>query len=214
MRKIGKTIIFILLLVMSASYAVDLSSTTFEIAAYKVGAPYFQITITDAINEDLDVLDNPYTEEGIDTGNYDEINLTEHVEELISESKIIFSYRVVGNLSGKYSIGMTFGSLTDGTNTITSSYGLRNYTEIFQSTSSNTAASGSTTYTIKPGSPSGDSSSSLSYSWEITPSAADGVTIPVWIARGAVAMEINQQSYKAAPLGTYTSLVTVTLTTP
>ena len=154
----------------------------------------------------------------------EEINLTEHVDELIesygsSSPKVIFSYRVVGNTTGSYTVSISISPLSSNGKTIATQHGLVNKNEIFQSSSASTITNSNGRFSIEQGEAgvltpdqSDGGNTELTYTWTVNGPDAD--TIPVWIARGAVTMGIDPVTYEDAPFGTYTSQVTVKLTTP
>ena len=81
------------------------SSSTLKLRGYKVGLkanPY--VVITDAMNESLEVLSTSENEDGTIKGS--DIDVTNHIDQFLGDinnggflkDRVIFSYRVVGNI--------------------------------------------------------------------------------------------------------------------
>lgn len=194
-----------------------------NIKGYKVGEDdYMKIVITDAISESLDVLDRP------DGENRDAINVSDHIDNLLGTTgadfnslRSVFSYRVVGNITGSFRIDMTFNRLMNtaegGTHTIGATYALGSLSYTFPEISSQsdgqyTIASTSGEKNELQADPSGTNNTLTSY-WSVTPRSENATTQYPWSHRGTVAMTISESAYsnENIPVGTYTALVEVKL---
>ena len=198
-----------------------LSSTTFEISAFKIGPEdYLKLYITDAINESLAVIDYS-TETDLDT-----INLSDHTDALIDTPTVIFSYRVAGNTTGSYTVRIDFNPLKIDSadqskqDTITATYGMNNFNLVFPvsyttyvpETDWEIYYQGSTNADGLPVIASREVSTSpvydaFSVSWKVDGSG----DAQEWVSRGAVTMQLDENTYKGASTGTYKANVVVTL---
>lgn len=217
-------IIFMILPLFALDENIDPSAdNVLNIKGYKVGEDdYMKIVITDAISESLDVLDRP------DGENRDAINVSDHIDNLLGTTgadfnslRSVFSYRVVGNITGSFRIDMTFNPLMNtaegGTHTIGATYALGSLSYTFPEISSQsdgqyTIASTSGEKNELQADPSGTNNTLASY-WSVTPRSENATTQYPWSHRGTVAMTISESDYsnENIPVGTYTALVEVKL---
>lgn len=217
-------IIFMILPLFALDENIDPNAdNVLNIKGYKVGEDdYMKIVITDAISESLDVLDRPKED------NRDAINVSDHIDNLLGTTgadfnslRSVFSYRVVGNITGSFRIDMTFNPLMNtaegGTHTIGATYALGSLSYTFPEISSQsdgqyTIASTSGEENILQADPSGTNNTLTSY-WSVTPRSENATTQYPWSHRGTVAMTISESDYsnENIPVGTYTALVEVKL---
>ena len=217
------------------------SSSTLKLRGYKVGLkadPY--VVITDAMNESLEVLSTSENDDGTIKGS--DIDVTNHIDQFLGDinnggflkDRVIFSYRVVGNTLGSFTLTLTMNDfeLTDQeteegnkkiSGTLKTRYDLSNFSYTFTGASSNTyeeakieANEGNDTEAI----PSNQTqqTDALVSKWSVSdtnPVVADGVkrTRAAWIHRGAVAMTISSTDYDnpSIPRGEYRATVGVML---
>lgn len=149
--------------------------------------------------------------------------------------QIVFSVRVAGRGEGSYSISMKFypfdyvGTDTNYDSTIEVSYQLGNVTSIFEETSTNVIkeqlTTGSTetrktwsTTTDLPTSlvakpvPNSSDPAEMVFSWSVRPEDESSTKAPNWTTRAAVAMTIDEDSYReCSQFGEHASTVTVEL---
>ena len=172
-----KKILIILAILFSASSLNSISfnpsdDNVLNLSGYKVGAEdMLRITITDAIPGSLNVVDF----EG-------EIDVSQDIDNLLGivsdsnsfdQGKIVFSYRVAGNITGSFVITMTFTDLLNGTFKIPTVYNLGHLSYSFPATASN--ASGG--YTIGPTSSESNvlvslpGDTGLKSAWSVSPSS-------------------------------------------
>ena len=215
------SLIFLPYLAFSAAGDV-LNSAEFDISAFKVGPEqYLKLIITDAINESLGVLGEEATPEDETEDIYKTIDLSRHTDTLIGEPTVIFSYRVVGNTVGRYTVEaeinpfyLSTGSGIDKTKIVNATYSPDYITVVFPETSTTTASDAqikteSTTegsFTIDQA----DEVASLSSTWSVSSSSSED-TVAEWISRGAMKMQLDKVSYDSAGIGTYVADVKVTL---
>lgn len=224
------------------------SSSTLKLRGYKVGLkedPY--VVITDAMNESLEVLSTSKNEDGTIKGS--DIDVTKHIDQFLGDisnggflkDRVIFSYRVVGNTLGSFTLSLTMHDfkLTDQkteegnektSGTLRTRYDLSNFSYTFTGASSNTyeeakieANEGNVTEVIPSeevdeGNNTEGNNPGLISKWSVldtNPVVADGVkrTRAAWIHRGAVAMTISSTDYDnpSIPRGEYRATVGVTL---
>lgn len=155
-------------------------------------------------------------------------------KEAFSE-QIVFSVRVAGSGAGNYTVTMKFSPFdyektdADNDSTIGVSYQLGNVTSIFEETSTNVIkeqlTTGSTetrktwsTTTVLPASlvakPVLNSSypAEMGFSWRVSPEGGSSTKTPNWTTRAAVAMTIDEDSYReCSQFGEHASTVTVEL---
>ena len=194
-------LIFILFMMMTAVFANEkvIEDISFDILAYKINPEdYLKVLVTDAINESLGVLSNG-----------DSIDLSDHVEELIDSSKVIFSYRVVGLNTTTVDLSFSISPLMKEAGKEISA----DYEGVYSTLGVNGSGSRSGMYFIKEGvkgssynETAGQNLPTISWSWYT------GTGLPEWIARGAVSMSIDSDSYDSADIGTYTADVYVNIT--
>lgn len=168
------------------------------------------------------------------TGEGDRINLSPVVGSLLGSGKagvfseqVIFSYRVVGYEPADLTLTMTFSPLKNlnkeltEKNQITATYELGNLSYSFPDLSSDVSTQPETngdTISAKNGNttlPSvtvSNTEASFSTAFHVVDSQDDGVPVPRWIHRGAVAMTIDNTTYTDAAVGEYEAFVTITLT--
>lgn len=240
-----KSIICLLLAVMAMPLAAVLPTlpdgidssdpNVLNIKAYKIGkVQTVNVVITDAISASLDTIDAP-VKEGDIIKSVDEIVVDDKVLDLLgnisstsnsasfSSDKVIFSYRVVGNIIGTFTLGITFNSLSldgKGIEIIGTKYDLGNLSYSFPAYSSSTFSDGTGSGEISNNSTAASTGSittstggKVSSSWEVDVS---DTTVPLWIHRGAIAMTVSDADYRsegdgAKPIGEYRSRVIVTL---
>ena len=209
------------------------SSSTLKLRGYKVGlkaAPY--VVITDAMNESLEVLSTSVNEDGSIKGS--DIDVTKHIDQFLGDinnggflkDRVIFSYRVVGNTLGSFTLTLTMHDFTlegdeNTSDKLKTRYDLSNFSYTFTGASSNTyqgakiEASGDNDSVAIP---SGSDNELISY-WTVSDTDpvvdSDEVerTRAAWIHRGAVAMTISSTDYDnpSIPRGEYRATVGVTL---
>lgn len=210
------------------------SSSTLKLRGYKVGLkadPY--VVITDAMNESLEVLSTSENDDGTIKGS--DIDVTNHIDQFLGDinnggflkDRVIFSYRVVGNTLGSFTLTLTMNDFTlktgnDTSGTLKTRYDLSNFSYTFTGASSDTyegakikADEGNDTEAI----PSSASNNTLISKWSVSDDNApivdsDGErTRAAWIHRGAVAMTISSTDYDNPdiPRGEYRATVGVTL---
>ena len=209
------------------------SSSTLKLRGYKVGlkaAPY--VVITDALNESLEVLSTSVNEDGSIKGS--DIDVTKHIDQFLGDinnggflkDRVIFSYRVVGNTLGSFTLTLTMHDFTlegdeNTSDKLKTRYDLSNFSYTFTGASSNTyqgakiEASGDNDSVAIP---SGSDNELISY-WTVSDTDpvvdSDEVerTRAAWIHRGAVAMTISSTDYDnpSIPRGEYRATVGVTL---
>ena len=194
-------LIFILFMMMTAVFANEkvIEDISFDILAYKINPEdYLKVLVTDAINESLGVLSNG-----------DSIDLSDHVEELIDSSKVIFSYRVVGLNTTTVDLSFSISPLMNEVGKEISA----DYEGVYSTLGVNGSGSRSGMYFIEEGvkgssynETAGQNLPTISWSWYT------GTGLPEWIARGAVSMSIDSDSYDSADIGTYTADVYVNIT--
>ena len=239
-----KSIICLLLAVMAMPLAAVLPTlpdgidssdpNVLNIKAYKIGeVQTVNVVITDAISASLDTIDAP-VKEGDIIKSVDEIVVDDKVLDLLgnisstsnsagfSSDKVIFSYRVVGNITGTFTLGITFNPLSldgEGIEIIGTKYDLGNLSYSFPAYSSSTFSDGTGSGEISNNSTTTSTGSittsagEVSSSWEVDVS---DTTVPLWIHRGAIAMTVSDADYRsegdgAKPIGEYRSRVIVTL---
>lgn len=219
------------------------ASNVLNIKAYKIGdVDGVSVVITDALSESLDTVDLCEKE------SIDEIVVDNYIDSLLGDTStsimdeafaehIVFSYRVIGNETGNYSLSLDFSALTlaNGTDIIATRYDLGNLSYSFPEYTSSTYTEEGNSAEIKDSS-SKDSSSianvdtaiapgRLSSYWKVvSPSGSEttvsgGQRIPthVWVHRGAIAMTVNSTDYlstgdDAPGIGEYRATVYVILT--
>lgn len=213
------------------------SSSTLKLRGYKVGlkaAPY--VVITDAMNESLEVLSTSVNEDGSIKGS--DIDVTKHIDQFLGDinnggflkDRVIFSYRVVGNTLGSFTLTLTMHDFTlegdeNTSDKLKTRYDLSNFSYTFTGASSNTyqgakieANGGNDTEAIPSKEVNEENDTGLISKWSVLdtdPVVADGVkrTRAAWIHRGAVAMTISSNDYDnpSIPRGEYRATVGVTL---
>ena len=219
------------------------SSSTLKLRGYKVGlkaAPY--VVITDAMNESLEVLSTSVNEDGSIKGS--DIDVTKHIDQFLGDinnggflkDRVIFSYRVVGNTLGSFTLTLTMHDFTlegdeNTSDKLKTRYDLSNFSYTFTGASSNTyeeakieANEGNVTEVIPSeevdeGNNTEGNNPGLISKWSVLDKDpvvdSDGVkrTRAAWIHRGAVAMTISSNDYDnpSIPRGEYRATVGVTL---
>ena len=205
------------------------SSSTLKLRGYKVGLkadPY--VVITDAMNESLEVLSTSENDDGTIKGS--DIDVTNHIDQFLGDinnggflkDRVIFSYRVVGNTLGSFTLTLTMNDFTlktEATGTLKTRYDLSNFSYTFTGASSNTyeeakieANEGNDTEAIP--SQQTQQTDVLVSKWTVSDTNPDGKrTRAAWIHRGAVAMTISSTDYDdpSIPRGEYRATVGVTL---
>lgn len=216
------------------------SEKTLEIKAYKnnySSEDVLAVYITDAITSSLKLVTENSGSIAPDT-NAPELEITPYVENQllgniddgnpeISEENIVFSYRVVGNQVGIYTLKLTIQpfiqQVTSSPVYISAYYNMLNKNVIFQGSSDTTSTDG---WTIKQenlssvGSTSSSSSAAiLEAQWIVTNSMGfstyrNGMSHSrdLWIARGAIAAVIDKKDYQGAPNGEYKAYCKVEVT--
>lgn len=202
-----------------------LNSAEFDISAFKVGPEqYLKLIITDAINESLGVLGEEITSEDGTAEIYSTIELSRHTDALIDEPTVIFSYRVVGNIIGTYTVEAAIYPLymsTDGgvdtTKIVSATYSPDYITVVFPDSSTTTSADGTATIateTTTEGPFLVDTPTQegikISSTWNVSSTTSDD-TVAEWISRGAMKMQLDKASYDSADIGTYIADIKVTL---
>ena len=214
------------------------ASNVLNIKAYKIGdVDGVSVVITDALSESLDTVDLG------ENKSIDEIVVDNHIDSLLGDTStsineeafaehIVFSYRVIGNETGNYSLSLDFSDLTlaIGTDIIATSYDLGNLSYSFPEYTSSTYTETGNSAEIKDSSSIANVDTAkapgrLSSYWEVvSPSGSEttvsgGQRIPthVWVHRGAIAMTVNSTDYlstgdDAPGIGEYRATVRVILT--
>lgn len=219
------------------------SSSTLKLRGYKVGLkedPY--VVITDAMNDSLEVLSTTKDENG--STQKAEIDVTKHIDQFLGDinsggflkDRVIFSYRVVGNTLGSFTLTLTMNDFAlaekgnDTSGTLRTRYDLSNFSYTFTGASSNTYEEAKIVANevndteaipsekVNEGNNTEGNDTGLISKWSVLdtdPVVADGVkrTRAAWIHRGAVAMTISSTDYDdpSIPRGEYRATVEVRL---
>ena len=206
------------------------ASPAFQIKAYRMKQnPELAIIITSALASHLDRvgngqvlhIDENYIERFMGTVDEADSDMT------MFDEHIVFSYRVEGSLIGKFTLKLEFepfyryvNNQTDYSSRINCAYEIGNETYVFNNPGSASGFSISRDESnqkqiAKHRVPLDDDVSfgSLSRTWDV--SGNEGVQVPGWSVRGAIALDIGPTTYNAetTPYGTYRSQVKLTLTT-
>lgn len=224
------------------------SEETLEIKAYKnyhASEGFLAVYITDAITSSLKLVAES---EGAAVADIEPINITPYVEnsflgtvpssykeDIVSEENIVFSYRVVGNLSSSYTISFTINPFVQDaageSHLIAAYYQILNENAVFQGTSS-TDSSDSPSWRINltpsnsHGIASSNNSAELSANWNVQyqyqnwrgnyyyydTDSSHSPSSDSWIVRGAVAVIVDREDYQAAPNGDYEAICKVRVT--
>ena len=229
MKKIALSVFLFIMCSLLFAADGDLPDLVFDIKAYKLGqtdesiGEYFELTVTDALSGSLSVVDDRQTD---DVGKqiYDEVDLTDYIEKYLGtlpqkagtgSGAILYSYRVAGNVTGKYNIGMSIhrfsGSKEE--DSIDAFYEIMNENIIFNHSSTTKSADGFEIKQNNTGSKFDATSDTepsvdLSTGIEIT---GTGTSKDIWIARGAVSAVIDKSGYEGAANDEYKSFVTVSV---
>ena len=205
------------------------ASPAFQIKAYRMKQnPELAIIITSALASHLDRvgngqvlhIDENYIERFMGTVDEADSDMT------MFDEHIVFSYRVEGSLIGKFTLKLEFepfyryvNNQTDYSSRINCAYEIGNETYVFNNPGSASGFSISRDESnqkqiAKHRVPLDDDVSfgSLSRTWDVS---GNGVQVPGWSVRGAIALDIGPTTYNAetTPYGTYRSQVKLTLTT-
>lgn len=236
MKKILVALLLILLIPFVELFAQDeerIPDATLNLRGYKIGvieSPY--VVITDALSESLEIVSSP---EGTNTP--PEIDVTNHIDDLLgntsssgfSSDRVVFSYRVVGNTLGSFTLTMTMDDLRlngtgkEDTDVISTRYDLSNLSYSFHGAYSNeyegnsisgdTDSEGNTSNDLVS-IPSSDDTT-LSSKWTVSSTNSSATTTPLaWVHRGAVAMTISSSEYSydsGHSVGRYVASVEVKL---
>lgn len=223
------------------------SEENLEIKAYKnyhASEGFLAVYITDAITSSLKLVAES---EGAAVTDIEPIDITPYVENsllgpvpaagetaIVSEENIVFSYRVVGNLSSNYTISFTIDpfkqdAIGDSQYSIATYYAIMHENAVFQGTSS-TESSDSPSWRINltpsesHGIASDNNSAELNANWNVQYQeqywgnnyyGIDPLHNPSsdsWIVRGAVAVIVDSEDYQAAPNGDYEAICKVRVT--
>ena len=218
MRKLLLFVLFGIFLI--ALQAETLGETSFEIKAFKVNssATSPELVITDSMADSLEQI----------KGNTDEIRITDHLQNFLGNTasgisdfaeQIVFSYRCAWNKPGMYAITFKITPFTGAVNSeycIPARFELSNFNYIFSETSTSHSEDEifeivTTGSDVERSIASANQPADFSVSWNVKNNNQSSISCPQWIARGAVAMTLDNTAYNEAPIDEYKSHVTVTL---
>ena len=216
------------------------ASNVLNIKAYKIGdVDGVSVVITDALSESLDTVDLG------ENKSIDEIVVDNYIDSLLGDTStsimdeafaehIVFSYsyRVIGNETGNYSLSLDFSALTlaNGTDIIATRYDLGNLSYSFPEYTSSSYTEAGNSAEIKDSSSIANEDTAiapgmLSSHWKVvspsgsetTSSGNQRISTHVWVHRGAIAMTVNSTDYlstgdDAPGIGEYRATVYVILT--
>ena len=220
MRRFAASILLLLIMV-SVVFAVagDTDSETFMIKAFK---NKFDGTARIYINDRISK-QNVIEAERLGTPKLGDISIDSVVDDVlgsaanITDPYVVFSYRVEGSGGGSYTVNFKFSEFQNNNgNTIATDYQIGQLNSVFASEAGYTQSNEQGDWRIKQEIVSGRetgkdlaaiiSFEDISTSWG-RPDDNEGD----WIARGAIGMVVDNESYSNAPNGVYKATVTVTL---
>ena len=209
-----------------------------NLRGYKIGVevePY--VVITDAITESLEIVSAESHDVSGSNTTIEEIDISKHIDTFLGNinstsneffsDQMVFSYRVVGNTTGSFTLTMNMSDLiwvneseidisADADNTIGTRYDLSNLSYAFHGAYSdkyeNSSIGFSESLNTKRAIPSSGSASLVS-KWTVSNGEDETTPLP-WIHRGAVAMTISSSDYSydtGHPVGKYEAKVEVIL---